>query len=398
MKKLLYFIVLGSLLSACGPQVTENPIESEGLFTPTAEATNAPEEAAAQLASEEALPAIAEAPIVESPVILNIEMMDEANGWALTEQNLIRTDDGGVTWYDVTPQDLREVGYFVYFNFLDTNHAWMQLPDMNNLPNGGTLYRTSDGGLTWEAFATPFSDGLFHFIDEQNGWMMANLGAGAGSNAVSIFKTRDGGETWERTYTNDPNLEGAENTLPLSGIKYFIVPLDVDTAWIGGVVYAPGETYLFRTDNSGATWSNINLVLPENVTNSDISMLGIVFVSQSDGLLALRITSDTPKTIVYRTANGGNTWEQLPIEFDGYGQLSTPSDTEMVFYMDSLFYVTDDAGATIQEVTPDVLFGDTIIDMNFVNARVGWVVTEDDNGRSLFRTEDGGATWTQQLP
>ncbi len=399
MKRLLSLILLGSLVAACGPQVTQNPVETqEELSTPTAAATEEVAIESAAAPQETPLPLVSEAPIIEAPELLNIEMMDEMNGWALTEQNVVRTDDGGVTWYDITPEGLNEVGYFIYADFFDAAHAWLQLPDMNNIPNGGTLYRTADGGLTWQTFATPFSDGSIHFVDEQNGWMMANLGVGAGSNAVSIFKSSDGGETWERTYTNDPNLEGVNETLPLSGLKEFIFPLDADTAWIGGVIYAPGETYLFRTDDAGATWFNIKLVLPEKSANSDLSMQGIKFISQEEGLLALRITAETPKTIVYRTTNGGNTWEQLPVEFEGYGRLSTPSASEMIFYADGQFYVTSDAGATIEQVTPDISFGDTIIDMSFVNSQIGWVITEDENGRALYRTEDGGATWTEQIP
>ena len=67
---------------------------------------------------------------------------------------------------------------------------------------------------------------------------MADLGVGAGSMAVSVFQTKDGGATWTRAYTNDPNLEGAGDSLPLGGIKDMLVPLDMNTAWIGGVIYS----------------------------------------------------------------------------------------------------------------------------------------------------------------
>jgi len=387
-KNFILLFFTGLLISACAPNVRQPAaIDSTELVaqsTPTSE--------------DVALPAEVEAPIIDAPEILNIEMKDETNGWALTEKNVVRTNDGGVTWYDVTPAGLSDVGYFIYTDFFDAAHAWLLLPDMNNQPNGGKLYRTADGGLTWQSFVTPFSDGSLYFVDQQNGWVMANLGAGAGSNAVSIFKTRDGGETWARAYTNDPNLEGAADTLPLGGLKNFILPLNVNTAWVGGVIYAPGQIYLFRTDDAGATWSNVELALPENSGNSELSAQGILFTSAREGLLALRITAENPETIIYRTQDGGDTWAQLPVTFEGYGSLSTPSASEMIFYADDQFYVTKDAGATIQQVTPDVLFGYSIIDMSFVNSQTGWVVTEEDDNRSLYRTSDGGATWIVQIP
>jgi photosystem II stability/assembly factor-like uncharacterized protein len=358
------------------------------------------EAAQAELAPQETpLPAMVEAPLIDSPSILNIEMLNETDGWGVTEEEIVRTNDGGVTWFNVTPANLAGAGYLVFTDFFDATHAWVQFPDMNKYPNGGKLYRTTDGGITWEAFTTPFSSGSLHFIDPSNGWMMADLGVGAGSMAVSVFQTSDGGKSWQRVYTNDPNLAGAGDTLPLGGIKNLILPLNGDTAWVGGVVYAPGETYLFRTDDAGETWSNIKLALPEDIAQSELSIQELIFLSPTEGLLALRVSSETSQVVVYSTSDGGNTWAQLPVNFDGYGILETPSASEMIFYTADQFYVTKDAGKTIQQVSPEIKFGDTVIDMSFANSQTGWIITADaSNEMTLYKTTDGGATWTPLIP
>ena len=396
MKPYLSFLfLLLLLLSACAPASPN----VEASKVPEATQTMEESQVAPLTVVETPLPAVVEAPILEAPSIVNIEMLDEVYGWAITEERIIRTNDGGVTWYNVTPGNLADAGYLVYTSFLDANTAWVQFPDMNKYPNGGKLYRTIDGGLTWETFTTPFSGGSLHFVDPNNGWMMADLGVGAGSMAVSIFQTSDGGKTWNRTYTNDPNLAEASDTLPLGGIKNLILPLDAETAWVGGVVYAPGQTYLFRSDDGGKTWFNINLVLPENTAESELSLQDMVFITPTNGLLALRITSETPQTIVYITEDGGNTWVQSPVAFEGYGILETPSASEMIFYTADQFYVTKDAGVTIQQISPEIKFGDSIIDMSFANSQTGWVITASpSNERTLYKTTDGGATWTPLIP
>jgi photosystem II stability/assembly factor-like uncharacterized protein len=396
MKPYLSFLfLLLLLLSACAPASPN----VEASKVPEATQTMEESQVAPLTVVETPLPAVVEAPIIEAPSIVNIEMLDEVYGWAITEEHIIRTNDGGVTWYNVTPGNLADAGYLVHTSFLDADTAWVQFPDMNKYPNGGKLYRTIDGGLTWETFTTPFSGGSLHFVDANNGWMMADLGVGAGSMAVSIFQTSDGGKTWNRTYTNDPNLAEASDTLPLGGIKNLILPLDAETAWVGGVVYAPGQTYLFRSDDGGKTWFNINLVLPENTAESELSLQDMVFISPKNGLLALRITSETPQTIVYITEDGGNTWVQSPAAFEGYGILETPSASEMIFYTADQFYVTKDAGVTIQQISPEIKFGDSIIDMSFANSQTGWVITASpSNERTLYKTTDGGATWTPLIP
>ncbi len=399
MKRLIPFLLFLVLsISACAP--ASPATDTAELLQPTATLEEAQAASQSAVAPQETpLPVEINAPLIEAPGILNIEMLDEVFGWGVTEENIVRTNDGGVTWYDVTPAKLADAGYLVYPDFFDANHAWIQFPDMNKYPNGGKLYRTSDGGNTWESFTTPFSGGAIHFIDEQNGWVLADLGVGAGSMAVSVFKTGDGGATWQRVYTNDPNLEGAADTLPLGGIKNIILPLDLETAWVGGVVYASGETYLYRSDDGGKTWFNINLVLPEGSKDSELSVYGIRFTSTTDGLLAIRVAAETPQIIVYATHDGGTTWSQLPITFDGYGLLETPSASEMIFYTAGQFYVTKDAGMTIEQVTPDMKFGDTVIDMSFVNSQTGWLVTSDSTSDlSLYKTTDGGVTWFPIIP
>jgi len=408
MKRFVSFLfIITFLVAACAPQTPVTVLPEVILPTATAEsATEASALTETEAAPEAALapqgtpsPAGIDAPIIEGPSIVNIEMLDEVFGWAVTEQKIIRTNDGGVTWYDVTPPGLNEAGYLVFADFLDTDHAWVQFPDMNLYPNGGKFYRTSDGGLTWDQFDTPFSGGSLHFVDESNGWMMADLGVGAGSMAVSIFKTANGGATWERAYSNDPNIEGAGDSLPLGGIKNFILPLDADTAWVGGVIYAPGETYLYRSSDGGKTWSNVQIALPEGASQSELSVIAIEFLTETDGLLAIRKMSETPELLIYKTTDGGNTWERLIVDFSGFGILETPSAEELVFYAGDQFYVTTDAGATVQQITPELPFGTSVVDMSFVNSQTGWVLYADPSGTwILYKTTDSGATWIQQAP
>lgn len=56
------------------------------------------------------------------------------------------------------------------------------------------LYRSDDGGESWQAEPLPVSDGLFDFATPDAGWI---LGEAEGELGV-LFATEDGGATWER--------------------------------------------------------------------------------------------------------------------------------------------------------------------------------------------------------
>jgi photosystem II stability/assembly factor-like uncharacterized protein len=347
-------------------------------------------------------PAAIDAPLIEAPALVELDMLNELDGWGVSDTGIVRTNDGGITWHNVTPPDVVETGYSVYVFFLDTDHAWMQKPDLENFPNAGFLHRTTDGGITWTNSEVPFSQADIHFINENDGWAMADLGVGAGSNAIAVYQTTDGGRTWKQTYTNDANDPSAGDSLPLGGLKSALVPHDMKTAWVSGVTYAPGEVYLFRTDDGGRNWDQISVPLPDDAENFElgIDQDQMQFVSASDGFLAIRMSGDATQTAVYTTNDSGNTWNLTPTIINGAGASEFLSAEEAVIYNGEQFYVTHDAARTWVTVSPDVVFGESFAGMEFVNAMSGWVITLDPTTghRSLYRTSDGGTTWFPVIP
>ncbi len=394
MKVRYSWIVLMLLLTACDISVTSFPSAPGQPLAPT-EMSPAP-----YPDTPTPVPATINAPPVGSPALISVHFFDEIEGWGVTDSQIVRTNDGGVTWYSVTPTDVTDTASVGTF-FLDKTHAWIQKPDFNNYPNNGLLYRTTDGGLTWTIASTPFSGGDLSFLDANKGWMLADLGVGAGSNAVAVFQTVDGGATWIQTYTNDPNNPDAGDSLPLGGLKSDLLPLNMQTAWIGGVIYTPGTPYLYRTDDGGRIWSQVNLELPAEAQNAELDIYKeeMQLVSAKDGFLVIRLASEATQTAVYTTRDAGNTWSLTPTLIANAGTANFLSAQEAILYNGEQFYVTRDSARTWTVVSPKTSFGDSFAFMDFVDLNVGWIITADANKhRSLYRTNDGGATWLPVIP
>ncbi len=341
------------------------------------------------------------APLVESPPLVEVRFLNELDGWGVTETQIVRTNDGGITWYNVTPPQVAETGYSVDLVVFDNLHVWIQVPNFEDF-HDGALHRTTDGGMTWTKYAVPFSGVDIRFLDANNGWALADLGVGAGSNAVSIFQTDDGGVNWTQKYTNDPNLSNAGDSLPLGGLKSGIAPVNMQTAFVYGVVYSSGTIYLHRTDDGGANWSPVtSLPLAEGAENYELAIDPghMQFVSSSVGFAAVRMSGASAQTALYVSGDGGNTWSLTPTSIPGGGSVDFLSAEEAVIYNGGQFYVTRDAARTWRILPPDVKFGDTFAMMDFVNLNSGWVITLDQtNRRTLYRTHDGGATWFPIIP
>jgi len=388
MKTRYLFIVLVLALSACGTSNTPPP--STSVTEPAQEPTLPPYE------DDTPSPPEINAPLVESPALVSVHFINSLDGWGITETQIVRTNDGGVTWYDVTPSGITETGYSAQFYAMNANSAWMLQPDNTNYPHSGFLYHTTDGGLTWANTTTPFSGAHLQFLDANNGWALADLGVGAGSNAVAVFQTNDGGATWNQTYINDPNAAGVGDSLPLGGLKAGIAPLNMQTAWVYGVTYSSGTIYLFRTDDGGANWSEVSLPLPAGAENFELGIDAdqMKFVTPSDGYIVVRMTGDFYQAAVYASHDGGNTWELTLTPIPDGGSADFLSVQEMVIYNGAQFYITKDAARTWSVVPPDVKFGEIFAMMDFVDPNTGWVVTLD----SLYRTNDGGTTWSPLVP
>ena len=146
--------------------------------------------------------------------------------------------------------------------------------------------------------------------------------------AISIYRTEDGGVTWTQTYTNDPNLADASDSLPLGGIKSNLTPLDSQTAWVGGVIYAPETFYFYKTVDGGQSWVQQDLPAAPNMQNTDVSIEnGPIFTSSNEGILPIRFSGDTMRTGFYTTHDAGESWEFVTF-IPGAGEVDfvSPSD------------------------------------------------------------------------
>jgi photosystem II stability/assembly factor-like uncharacterized protein len=369
---------------------TDTPSPEAAPPTKTSEPTDTP----APFAEDTPVPPTIAAPIVSSPEITFLRMFNELDGWAISQNAVLRTPDGGSTWYNVSPQGATEFGYGTANTFLNASQAWVMVTDASDPAGSGLLYRTEDGGLTWTVYPVPFGGGILTFTNEEDGWMMSFLGIAAGSMGIAIYQTEDGGATWSQAYTNDPNLENAGDSLPLSGIKNNLTPLDADTAWVGGVVYAPETFYLYKTIDSGQSWAPQTLPSAPGVENSDFSIdSGPIFTSSSDAILPIRFAGETDRTGFYVTQDSGENWEFASF-MPGSGEVDFVSPTEGFFWTGEQFFVTADGAQTWTSVNVDVPFSGSFAGMDFVNTRTGWVWTYDVTGEyGLYKTTDGGGTW-----
>jgi len=336
--------------------------------------------------------------IVPSPVIRGLHMIDAFNGWAFGNNSLMRTNDGGLTWYDVTIPGISSMGSSYIQN---AQRAWV----LANVPDtGSTLFRTIDGGRTWTSSGNiPFRDGLMQFLNDANGFVLSGMPSGMNKQAVDLYQTTDGGVTWVRKFTNNPLDPNASKDPPFSGHKAGMTFRDTLRGWVGGDIPISGFVYLYKTNDSGVTWVAQALPLPSGYSNAPITTSAPTFFNANDGVLPVWMSLDIGKRdlYIYVTHDGGTTWTRSA----GFARQGWNADFVSVndgfsWNADGYLQVTHNAGGSWTQVTSNINTGDNGVGIDFVSTTTGWLTQFDVNTgiALLYRTTDGGHTWTLLSP
>ena len=352
------------------------------VITPGAEATATPETVAIPIVQVGS-----PFPIVASPNLIYFDMISTTDGWGLTDEFILRTRDGANQWENVTPGGSLGAGLSGYFRDADTGWVLQSGGDFFS----GTLYHTEDGGQNWQQVAVPFGNGLFSFIDPQDGWVMVGTGAGAGSFSVDIYQTHNGGATWQMVYTLDPN--GA-NGLPLSGAKNGIAFSDGTHGWVAGSRPQDGYVWLFASQDGRATWQHQDLTLPAGFEDAMVSIQAPVFFSAQDGVLPVTLFQNQTSTVFYVTQDGGATWNATQV-VNNSGKPAIASLQDFWVWDGQSISASHDGGQVWATQPSNVDLSDTLVQVDFVDTDNGFALARDADGTShVYKSTDGGLTWT----
>jgi photosystem II stability/assembly factor-like uncharacterized protein len=254
-----------------------------------------------------------------------------------------------VAGLDISKFDLLAV------DFVDPQNAWA-VGDIS--PEGGPLFRTTDGGNSWQVIARiteVFS--AVQFLSASTGWMAGYAGR--------IERTDDGGRTWK---TQRVEREGEVfNSL------YF---LDTQRGWVAG-----GRGLLCRTADGGNSWQPL-------ATNRIEDFWAVRFASPERGWI---VGEDG---LILATTDGGNHWVQQK-------SATTKALLGLTILPSGALVAVGESGTILRSENGDnwqiVNSGSTEM-LNAVAASDGdrlWVV---GSGGATLSSGDGGKSWIVHKP
>ena len=329
-------------------------------------------------------------------------MVTADDGWGFSVGALFRTTDGGRNWTQVLrpPRNMSAEGSAIAAGFYGSSDVWVAVPGQGTM----TLYDSHDAAGSWRKVTLSVPDGhaepiprFIDFVDATHGWLWAGFDSG-GAESGTLFATVDGGKHWTPVAQADSSGTSA---IPLEGSKTGLAFRNDENGWLTVGDPALGVAQLYATSDGGRTWVLQDVPPPRAPGALQVrSLLPVTFANGSGVLLALLSQSGAGAASeeIYRTPDWGGTWHQAQeVSADTVGLFVSFPDSQHGVLTDGRdMYVTTDGGATWTSFTPNVsLLG--IAQLDFLSPQVGFALLPQPDGLVLATT-DGGHSWSGSHP
>jgi len=337
--------------------------------------------------------------------IFKIQMVDNLNGWAIggadpESEHILRTEDGGKTWQDVTPPQpiITDYGNFTTANLSswDKDYAWV------NYMGSNLIWSTKNGGISWVAQQVTYTTlpgSIISILDQNHVWVFQFLDSGMHKTYTSLVQTQNGGDTWDLIL--DPYQDENIQSFTKTGAAFISPQHGWLTRDFDGV--SP-DIFLTKTMDGGTTWELLSIFAPPsipNVFNEGVCGLYDPFLYATDvGYFRLSCIYDEnnqrmEKDFLYKTDKGGMSWDVL----------DTPGG-EIYYLNESIIY---SLGKDIERSTDGGQHWQFVKTVNwegqfsFVDQNTAWVVASDKSDwenpeYSLVKTIDGCNSFSIIIP
>lgn len=239
----------------------------------------------------------------------------------------------------------------------------------------GTLFKTTDAGLTWaiKKFQNSVDIRRIIFTNSLHGWLLSGK---------HLYRTNDGGDNWDEVIIDADMSTYFFMDIVCFGKTIYLF-LKPQTAVVEELPYA--KSLIYKSADDGKTW----MQLEQEIKGK---MLGAFFINEDTGFILVEETVSISEsyTYFYKTNDGGKSWDKR--NFTGGYVGVNPG----LFFLNEEFgfigkYRTTDGGVNWENEFKDLdSLNELVEDIFFTDSLNGWAIS----GTKIHQTTDGGLSWS----
>jgi photosystem II stability/assembly factor-like uncharacterized protein len=270
-----------------------------------------------------------------------------------------KTTDAGRTWIPIfDDQPTGSIGAIAVAPsqpsviYVGTGEA-QQRPD---LATGDGIYKSIDGGRTWTHLGLRDTQQIAHIVVDPanpNRLFVAALGHPYGPNEErGIFRSLDGGKSFQKVLYKDENTGGSDVAFDTKNpnIVYAVLWEARQGPWENGDFRGPGSG-LFKSTDGGSTWRPLTKGLP-TWEGDRLGRIGITVAPTLPSRLFAVVEARTTAGI-YRSDDSGESWSRVNADprvvarpYDATEVRVHPTNPDTVYVPTIVAWKSTDGGKT----------------------------------------------------
>ncbi|GAB4184664.1 MAG: hypothetical protein Tsb002_07860 [Wenzhouxiangellaceae bacterium] len=268
----------------------------------------------------------------------------------------------------------------------------------NSVSIGGGIFRSSDGGRSWQRMGLEQSERIHRIIvhpqDSATVYVTA-LGALWGENEErGVYRTRDNGKSWEKILYIDEQTGASDLTMdPQNPNKLFASTWQF-RRWPYHFKSGGQGSALWRSVDGGDSWQRLSAM--DGLPKGELGRIGVAIAPSDPNIVYALVEAE--KSAFLRSTDGGYSFETMNTDasvaerpFYYNSVYVDPQNPNRVYRTASLVHMSIDGGKTF---TPWITWNKAHPDHHslWIHPEDGrYAITGNDGGVSI--TTDHGDTW-----
>ena len=269
-----------------------------------------------------------------------------------------KTTNSGTTWKPIFDgEDSYSIGCVV----LDPSNpevVWVGTGENvsgRHVGFGDGVYRSLDGGKSWKNLGLEESQHISEIIvdpTDSNTVYVASQGPlWSPGGERGLFKTTDSGTTWTNVLSDGEWTGVTDMVIDPRDPKVLYAATWQHHRTVAALIDGGPESGLHKTTDGGATWTKLGGGLPKG----NLGKIGLTISPQNPDVVYAVIELDNREGGTWRTANGGASWEKRSDAVSGgtgphyYQELeASPHAFDRIYIIDVRMQISDDGGKTFR--------------------------------------------------